>query len=36
MTAAPDPIDARKTNARAWFEALQLKICAAFEELAAY
>jgi coproporphyrinogen III oxidase len=38
MTDAPTPdasFDARKTRARAWFEALRDRICAAFEELEA-
>ncbi len=33
MTAAQNDLEARKTTAREWFEALQLRICAAFEAL---
>jgi coproporphyrinogen III oxidase len=33
MTAAQDQLEARKIAAREWFEALQLRICAAFEKL---
>ncbi len=33
MTAAQDQLEARKIAAREWFEALQLRICAAFEAL---
>jgi coproporphyrinogen III oxidase len=35
MTAAPDQLETRKANARDWFEALQLRIIAAFEALEA-
>lgn len=33
MNAAQDQLEARKKAAREWFEALQLRICAAFEAL---
>ncbi|WP_330082901.1 oxygen-dependent coproporphyrinogen oxidase [Methylocystis iwaonis] len=33
MNAAQDQLEARKNTAREWFEALQLRICAAFEAL---
>ncbi|MDJ0447353.1 oxygen-dependent coproporphyrinogen oxidase [Methylocystis sp. JR02] len=33
MNAAQDQLEARKKEAREWFEALQLRICAAFEAL---
>jgi coproporphyrinogen III oxidase len=33
MTVDPDTLEARKIAAREWFEALQLRICAAFEAL---
>ncbi|BDV33985.1 oxygen-dependent coproporphyrinogen oxidase [Methylocystis iwaonis] len=33
MNAAQDQLEARKNAAREWFEALQLRICAAFEAL---
>jgi coproporphyrinogen III oxidase len=33
MDAAQDQLEARKKSAREWFEALQLRICAAFEAL---